>query len=153
LGTVDHSGRLPGADYVGYLRALEHTLIGAIARLGLVSGQVEGLTGVWIQPELASRCPACPPAARREPAKLASIGVKVDAAGISRHGFALNVNPDMTYWEGIQACGLPDHPAVSLEQLLGEAPKMDDVIEAVLDAFGQVFDYQLTWTPLGLEYY
>jgi lipoate-protein ligase B len=59
----------------------------------------------------------------------------------------------MTYWEGIQACGLPDHPAVSLEQLLGEAPKMDDVIEAVLDAFGQVFDYQLTWTPLGLEYY
>ena len=45
------------------------------------------------------------------------IGVKVDARGVSRHGFALNVNPDMSYWEGIVGCGLP-YPQISLAQLL-----------------------------------
>ncbi|MFN8461566.1 MAG: hypothetical protein U0X93_07335 [Anaerolineales bacterium] len=50
-----------------------------------------------------SRCPRCSPEDRKKPAKIAAIGVKVDAHGVSRHGFALNVNPDMEYWEGIIA--------------------------------------------------
>jgi lipoate-protein ligase B len=139
LGRVDGSGRLPQPDYLGYLRKLEQTLIVALARLGLGSGQVAGLSGVWVQPDVASRCPRCPPAARRRPAKVAAVGVKIDAAGISRHGFALNVAPDMSYFDGIVACGLIDHPVVSLEQLLDPVPPIDRVGEEVAAAFGQVF--------------
>lgn len=143
LGPLRLNGRLPQADYVGYLRRLEETLVRAVADLGLVSGQVSGLTGVWVQPDVASRCPRCPPAARKAPAKLASIGVKVDARGVSRHGFALNVAPDMTFWEGIVACGLPDHPAISLEDLLSATPSMEAVEDAVIGAFGRVFGYEM----------
>jgi lipoate-protein ligase B len=143
LGTIDSSGRLPNADYVGFVRKLEETLMVALARLGLASGQQSGLTGVWIQPDVASRCPRCPPAARRKPAKIAAIGVKIDAAGISRHGFALNVSPEMDYWDGIVACGLVDHPIVSLEQLLDPAPPMERVAREVATAFGEVFGMQM----------
>jgi len=147
LGRIDGSGRLPQADYVGFVRRLEETLIVALARLGLPSGQVSGLTGVWVQPDVSSRCPRCPPAARRTPAKVAAIGVKVDAAGISRHGFALNVAPDMQYWEGIVACGLADHPSVSLEQLLEPAPSMEHVRREVAAAFGEVFGMRMVEAP------
>jgi lipoate-protein ligase B len=47
------------------------------------------------------------------PIKIAAIGVKVDARGISQHGFALNVNPDMSYWDGIIGCGLKDHASIA----------------------------------------
>jgi len=147
LGPIDHSGRLPRADYIEFIRNLELVLVAALARLGLVSGQRAGLTGVWVQPDVASRCPRCPPAARRKPAKIAAIGVKVDAAGISRHGFALNVSPEMDYWDGIVACGLVDHPVVALEQLLDPAPLIDRVAREVAAAFGEVFGMQMVGEP------
>jgi lipoate-protein ligase B len=137
------NGRLPQADFVGYLRSLESVLIRALASLGLASGQIDGLTGVWVQPDVLSRCRHCPPDQRQRPAKIASIGVKVDVRGISRHGFALNVDPDMGYWEGIVACGLADYPAVRLADLVLQPPVMDDVIEAVITAFGDEFGYQM----------
>jgi lipoate-protein ligase B len=143
LGRIDDTGRLPQTDYVGFLRDLERMLIVALARLGLVAGQVPELTGVWVQPDVASRCPGCPPAARLRPAKIGAIGVKVDAAGISRHGFALNVSPDMGYWDGIVACGLVEHPAVSLAQLLDPPPDMATVRRQVTAAFGEVFDMRM----------
>ncbi len=146
LGRVDTVGRLPQADYVGYLRKLEAVLIVALAKLGLVTGQVRGKTGVWVQPDVASRCPRCPPAARKAPSKIASIGVKVDAHGVSRHGFALNVDPDMSYWDGIIACGLAGHPAVSLAELLEPVPAIEVVEEAVIASFGQVFDMRMEST-------
>ena len=132
-------GRIPQADYVGYIRKLEQTLIVALARLGLAAGQRTGLTGVWIQADVHSRCPRCKPEDRQKPAKIAAIGVKVDARGISRHGFALNVNPDMEYWEGIIACGLQDEPVVSLADLFPEPPSMERVKHEVIAAFGEVF--------------
>src|SRR6185503_1626816 len=121
------SMHIPQADYVGYVRNLEKTLIMALARLGLASGQRTGLTGVWIQADVHSRCPRCKPEDRQKPAKIAAIGVKVDARGVSRHGFALNVNPNMEYWDGIIACGLQDEPVVSLADLFVEPPNMDRV--------------------------
>ncbi len=139
----NRSPRLPRADYVGYLRKLEKTLIRALAELGVASGQIPGLTGVWVQPDVASRCPHCPPEARRQPAKIAAIGVKVDARGVSRHGFALNVNTDMQYWRGIRGCGL-DYPVINLADLLSAPPSMQTVIEKVVAAFGQVFGYEMT---------
>lgn len=135
--------RIPQADYVGYVRKLEETLIVALARLGLASGQRSGLTGVWIQADVHSRCPRCKPEDRKKPAKIAAIGVKVDVHGVSRHGFALNVNPDMDYWEGIIACGLEDEPIVSLADLFAEPPSMERVKQEVMTAFGEVFNYEM----------
>jgi lipoyl(octanoyl) transferase len=142
LQTLD-AARIPQTDYVGYIRKLEQTLIVSLARLGLAAGQRSGLTGVWIQADVHSRCPRCKPEDRRKPAKIAAIGVKVDARGISRHGFALNVNPDMEYWEGIIACGLQDEPVVSLADLFPEPPTMDRVKQEVVTAFGQIFSYEM----------
>ena len=137
------SSRIPQADYVGYIRKLEKALIVALARLGLAAGQRSGLTGVWIQADVHSRCPRCKPEDRKKPAKIAAIGVKVDARGISRHGFALNVNPDMDYWDGIIACGLQDEPIVSLADLFPEPPAMQRVKQEVIAAFCEVFGYEM----------
>ncbi|MCX6057597.1 MAG: lipoyl(octanoyl) transferase LipB [Chloroflexi bacterium] len=126
-------------DYVGYVRKLEKTLIEALARLGVVSGQRSGLTGVWIQADVHSRCPSCHPEDKKKPAKLAAIGVKVDVRGVSRHGFALNVNPDMEYWDGIVACGLSE-PVVSLTDLMDSIPSMERVKLEVIAAFCEVFE-------------
>lgn len=140
LGQVDSHSKLPQADYVGYIRKLEKVIITALARLGLVSGQRPGLTGVWIQADVHSRCPRCSPEDRRKPAKIAAIGVKVDVHGISRHGFALNVNPDMEYWDGIIACGLQDEPIVSLADLFPDPPPMERVKQEVVGAFKEFFE-------------
>jgi lipoate-protein ligase B len=135
--------RIPDADYVGYVRKLEQTLIVALVRLGLAAGQRSGLTGVWIQADVHSRCPRCKPEDRQKPAKIAAIGVKVDARGVSRHGFALNVNPDMEYWDGIIACGLQDEPVVSLADLFPEPPAKEQVRQEVIVAFGETFGYEM----------
>jgi lipoyl(octanoyl) transferase len=101
------------------------------------------LTGVWVQPDVYSRCPRCRPEDKQKPAKVAAIGVKVDANGISRHGFALNVNPDMDYFDGIIPCGL-NEPVVSLAGLRDPVPSMADVKQAVMEAFSTVFDFEMT---------
>jgi lipoyl(octanoyl) transferase len=138
---ASESVRIPETDYVGYVRKLERALVVALARLGLAAGQIPGLTGVWVQADIFSRCPRCKPEDMKKPAKIAAIGVKVDVHGVSRHGFALNVNPDMTYWDGIVACGLGEYPVVSLADLLPHPPNLQRVKKEVIAAFGEVFDY------------
>lgn len=127
------------SDYVGYIRNLEKMLIGVLMQYGIASGQIKGKTGVWVQADVHSKCVRCKPEDKQKPAKIAAIGVKVDANGISRHGFALNVNPDMEYWDGIIPCGLPE-PVVSLADLLMSPPDMADVKEKVKSAFQDVFE-------------
>lgn len=119
---MDSSTPLPQADYLGYLRSLEQVIILALKQLGVQAGRLHNLTGVWVAG-----------------AKIAAIGVKVDARGITRHGFALNVAPDMSYWDGIIGCGLEGHPVTSLSRLLPEPPPMQQVIQAVIGAFAEVF--------------
>ena len=143
LGKLNEQKRIPGADYVGYVRKLEKTLIVALAHLGLAAGQRSGMTGVWVQPDVYSRCLRCKPEDREKPAKIAAIGVKVDARGVSRHGFALNVEPDMSYWDGIIACGLADYPIVSIVDLLSHSPEMQKVKTEIVAAFGEVFGYEM----------
>ena len=135
--------RIAQGDYIAYLRKLEAVLIQALASLGIPAGQVKGQTGVWVQPDVASRCRHCPPELKQAPSKIASIGVKVDARGISRHGFALNVSPDMSYWKGIIACGLENQNQISLEYLLDPPPGMEPVIGEVVKAFGAIFGYEM----------
>lgn len=139
--------RLPQADYVGYVRKLEETLILALMKLGVASGQIAGLTGVWVQSDVRTRCPECDPEDRQPPAKIAAIGVKVDVKGVSRHGFALNVNPDMTYWNGIVGCGLDGYPVASLADTLDPLPSMNKVMDTVSDAFGEIFEYEMIELP------
>jgi lipoyl(octanoyl) transferase len=140
------SGRLPKSDYVGYLRQLEEVLIKALAQLGVVSIQVEGLTGVWVHnPKQSSKNNHSHYLGDKEMAlaKIAAIGIKVDSRGVTRHGFALNVNPEMSYWEGIIACGLVGHPVVSLAELLDTVPTMESVMDAVVSAFGETLEYEM----------
>lgn len=134
VDALNGKARLPQADYVGYLRKLEETLILALQWLGVPSRQVEGLTGVWVQ---TGGNPSS------EMAKIAAIGVKVDVHGISRHGFALNVEPDMMYWQGIVGCGLKEHPVTSLARIMAEPPSMERMQDLVLRAFAQVFHFEI----------
>ncbi len=120
--TQNDSSTLPQVDYVGYLRRLEQMLIQALHPFGVEAARIKNLTGVWVNG-----------------AKIAAIGVKVDAHGITRHGFALNVAPDMSYWNGIIGCGLAGYPITSLANILTDPPSMPQVIQAIIPAFEDVF--------------
>lgn len=132
--------RLEGMDHVGYIRKLEKMLIAALARLGLASGQLSGKTGVWVQ---AGNRHTCPERSAGKPAKIAAIGVKVDANGVTRHGFALNVNPQMDYFDGIVPCGISDHPVISMADIFSDPPEMESVKREVARAFGEMFGYEI----------
>jgi lipoate-protein ligase B len=123
-----NSSLLPRVDYIEYLRKLEQVLILALQQFGLPAGRIENLTGVWVNHS-----------------KIAAIGVKVDARGISRHGFALNVSPDMTYWDSIIGCGLSGYSTTSMASLLPAPPPMQQVVQGVVTAFEQVFEVRCRW--------
>ncbi|MBN2549093.1 MAG: lipoyl(octanoyl) transferase LipB [Anaerolineales bacterium] len=137
------SSVVPYADYVGHVRKLEQVIILALARLGVVSGQMRGLTGVWVQPHVLSCRSHCTPQKSCQPAKIAAIGIKVDARGVSRHGFALNVAPDMSYYAGIVSCGLKDHPVASLADILETPPSMACVAEEIVAAFQEIYGFEM----------
>jgi lipoic acid synthetase len=111
-------------DVVAYVRSLEDALIDALADLGVVATVHRGLTGVWVGDE-----------------KVAAIGVKV-AGGRTRHGFALNVDPDLTMFDHIVPCGITDKGVTSLARLLRTAPPMTQVVDAVVARFAERFGYE-----------
>lgn len=158
LGTPTHqmeltgdSTHIPRADYIDYLRKLEATLIAALANLGMTGEQLSGLTGVWIRPSITTERGDESYMASLLPSKIASIGVKVDARGVTRHGFALNVNPDMSYWEGIIGCGLEDYQETSISELLSPPPKIKTIMRSVITAFGEEFNLTMENKPLRAE--
>jgi len=110
-------------DVVAYVRALEAVLVAALADLGVRAEPRAGLTGVWVGDE-----------------KVAAIGVKV-ARGRTRHGFALNVDPDLSMFDHIVPCGIADKGVTSLARLLGVAPTMPRVLDAVVARFVEGFGY------------
>ncbi len=119
--------RLPAGDYVGYLRRLEAALIRTLAAFGVRGFRMEGMTGVWV------RLPG------GEPAKIAAIGVRVDARGVSQHGFALNVATAREHWAGIVGCGLQGYAVANLADFLQPPPPLEAVMDAAAAAFGEVF--------------
>jgi lipoyl(octanoyl) transferase len=112
-------------DVHRYVRDLEEVLIIAVQRFGVEAGRVEGLTGVWTKPP------------GRED-KLAAIGVRI-SRWITSHGFALNVSSDLRHFSLIVPCGITDRGVTSLERLLGRAPPMGDVEDAVVLGMREVF--------------
>jgi lipoate-protein ligase B len=125
-------GRLPQADFVGYLRRLEEVIIQTLQAFSIRAVRRPGLTGVWIPSTVEDVAPA----------KIASIGVKIDAAGVSRHGFALNVAPQMEYWQGIIPCGIDGVRMTSMADFLAPPP-MAEVVGKLTAAFSRVFDFNI----------
>lgn len=109
-------------DVVAYVRRLEAVLIDALAELGVLAGRDPDYTGVWV-----------------DGAKIAAIGVRV-SRGRTRHGFALNVDPDLTMFDHIVPCGIPDRAVTSLAHIGVEAD-MHTVVDAVVQAFVRRFPY------------
>jgi lipoic acid synthetase len=108
-------------DVVAYVRKLESVLIAVLADFGIEATAVPRYTGVWIGDE-----------------KVAAIGVRV-ARGRARHGFALNVDPDLTMFDHIVPCGIRDRGVTSMARLLGEAPPMRAVVDRVVSRFAEAF--------------
>ncbi len=147
-GAEKEAEAAPAADYVGYIRRLEQVLIVALEHLGVKAVQRTGLSGVWLPAEVWKQRQNGPPVSPAGMAKIASIGVKVDARGITRHGFALNVCPDMSYWQGIVACGLHE-PMAALAEVLSPLPSMERVKVEVVAAFGEVFGMEVVQESFG----
>lgn len=148
IDPINGTAQLPKMDYVGYLRKLEKLIIQTLFKYSIGGGQIKGQTGVWVQGDVPSRCIHCPPEIFNSPAKIASIGVKVDAKGISKHGFALNVSVDMSYWKGILACGLENQNKASMDYFLDPPPTIEEVSKVLIEVFGGIFSYEMqisTW--------
>ena len=109
-------------DYVRYIRDVECALLLAVRDLGAPGELKEGFSGVWVGS-----------------GKVCAIGVKVDASGVTMHGFALNVNTDLSYFDHIIPCGLTDKGVTSLQQVLGRRVSMKRVMDAVTDRLVQTF--------------
>jgi lipoyl(octanoyl) transferase len=114
-------------DVHRYVRDLEDVLIRAVGEFGVDAGRIAGLTGIWVGQE-----------------KLAAIGVRI-ARWVTSHGFALNVNTDLSRFGLIVPCGITDKGVTSLERLLGKAVPMAEVEAAVVRAFQIVFAAELTY--------
>lgn len=104
-------------ELVGFVREIEAALIVVCEDLGLAAVRVEGRSGVWIQDSRGDR-------------KIAAIGIRV-AKGVTMHGFALNVNPDLTAFGQIVPCGITDADVTSLEIELGRSITIDEVAPLV----------------------
>ncbi len=117
-------------DLHDYLRRLEGSLIAALADFGLSAQRLPGLTGVWL-----------------EGAKVAAIGIQV-SRWITRHGFALNVCPDLQGFREIVPCGIGDRPVGSLQQWLPQIT-VSQVVPAVIAAFTETFELEPQLYPLG----
>jgi lipoyl(octanoyl) transferase len=113
-------------DLHRYVRDIEETLIRALARFGLNCGRKEALTGVWLDDE-----------------KIAAIGVRVSSGWITSHGFALNVNTNLQFFDAIVPCGIREHGVTSMQRALGDVVAMGDVCDAVAAEFAVVFGQQL----------
>ena len=108
---------------VPYVRRLEEVLIRTIAEFGVESWREEGLTGVWT-----------------DRGKVAAIGVRVSRR-VTMHGFALNLDPDMSFFGMMNPCGITDRPVASLTQLVGRRVSLQEAVDALIPHFESVFGY------------
>ncbi|MGH9027370.1 MAG: lipoyl synthase, partial [Acidimicrobiia bacterium] len=115
-------GRAGMRDVVAYVRTLEGVLIDALGDFGIAATRADRYTGVWVGDE-----------------KIAAIGIRV-ARGRTRHGFALNVDPDLSMFDNIVPCGIADRGVTSLARLLGTAPPMEAMVDRLTARFVARFD-------------
>lgn len=121
-------------DIHKYLRYLEETIIFTLKDYGIESGRIEGLTGVWVGRDFKSR-----PAEAR---KICALGVRT-SRWVTMHGFAFNVNSDLSYFNNIIPCGISDKAVTSMKKELGRELNMNEVKEKVKKYFAQVFECEV----------
>lgn len=119
-------------DVRRYMRDLEQVIIQALAELGIESGRIDGLTGVWV----GSR-------------KIAAMGVRI-SRWVTSHGFALNVNTALDYFNLIVPCGIRDKGVTSIAEVLGRDIEFSEVEPLILKHFSEVFGR--TITPKTIEH-
>ena len=116
-------------DVVAHVRRMEATLIGALGDLGIEARRETKYPGVWVGDE-----------------KIAAVGVRV-SRGRTRHGFALNVDPDLAMFEHIVPCGIPDRGVTSIARELARTPEMREVVDLVIAHASEQFE----WEPDEIE--
>ena len=105
-----------------YMRSLEQVIIDTLDIWGLKALRKEGLTGVWVGDE-----------------KIAALGVRI-SRWVTMHGFALNVNTDLQYYDGIIPCGILEYGVTSMENLLKNKINMDDIKQHLVSCFQNKFN-------------
>ena len=100
-------------DVVGFVREIETALIDACAELGIKTERICDRSGVWVKDAQGDR-------------KIAAIGIRV-AKGVTTHGFAINVNPDLSAYDRIVPCGISDAGITSISKELGREVKIDEI--------------------------
>jgi lipoyl(octanoyl) transferase len=132
----------PKLGAVDFVRRLEEVLIRTCADFGIATHRVKGMTGVWTEP--ASGRPTTNDQRPTTEAKIAALGIHI-SRGVTSHGFALNVNTDLSHFELIVPCGIADKPVTSIARELGREVSFDSVADAVTRQFGSVFNSQVLW--------
>jgi lipoyl(octanoyl) transferase len=119
-------------DVLSYLRKLEEVLLRVAADLGVEAARDEKHTGVWVGQN-----------------KLGAIGVKI-TRGITMHGFAFNVAPDLSMFEGIVPCGLRDRGVTSIEGETGRRHNLKEVASLAANHLSNVFERPLVWAHASM---
>ena len=113
-------------DIHKYLRRLEEVIIRTCADYGIEAGRIEGLTGVWVGER-----------------KICAMGIRC-SRWVTMHGFAFNVNTDLSYFDHIVPCGISDKEVTSLEELRGEKINVETVKEHLLRHFEDIFEVEVS---------
>ena len=122
-------------DIHKYLRCLEEAVIRTLADYQIDAGRIEGLTGVWLD--------VADPSKSR---KICAFGVK-SSSWVTMHGFALNVNVDLDYFNNIVPCGINDKAVTSMHQELGRLVELREVEDKLKKHLGAIFEFQWMNTP------
>lgn len=115
-----------GNDVVGFVREIEEGLIKVCQEFGVNAERYCERSGVWVRDARGDR-------------KLAAIGIRV-AKGVTMHGFALNVNPDLSWFSRIVPCGIPDAEVTSLSVELGREIAIDEILESLIRNISAALD-------------
>jgi lipoyl(octanoyl) transferase len=150
-GFSSEDGKRKTLGAVEFVRRLEEVLIRTCADFAIPTKRLPGLTGVWTA--LSSRAERYDSLANQlaesrdlafPEAKLAAIGVHI-SRGVTSHGFALNVNSDLSFFNLIIPCGIATKPVTSMAKEVGQAIPLQDVAHSVSRNFGTVFQRQILW--------
>jgi lipoyl(octanoyl) transferase len=106
-----------------YMRNLEEVIISTLKDFEISGDRISGMTGVWVGNQ-----------------KICAMGVRL-SRWVTMHGFALNVRPDMSYFNGMIPCGIKGKGVVSMKDLLGKEIEIEDVIPPLIQAFRSVFNF------------
>ncbi|MEQ8766789.1 MAG: lipoyl(octanoyl) transferase LipB [Planctomycetota bacterium] len=123
-----------GRDVHEYMRRLEQVLIGLMADFEIEAGRRKGLTGVWVGHE-----------------KVAAMGVRI-SRWVAMHGFALNVDPDLSHFSGIVPCGIQEGSVTSLARLLSRPINFEEVMPSLTRHFETNFGLELRDEPGGSDW-